>query len=372
MSEKAGTAVLRQLRFVVASWKADTRTDAVLLDRFVRTRDEGAFATLVGRHSELVWGVCLRVLRNPADAEDALQATFLRLARDAKRVANKEALAGWLFRAARDCAIDLRRSIGRQRRIEERAADVARRATDDSAAGDLLRVLIDDELDRLPRTERAVLGPVLPGRAHLRRGGARTRLLGRGRPPPVRAGPDAPPPPVRGPRGGDGRSRGRATRRALPAASAAPPALLARTVETGLAAAGTGVLPATRAGALAAAPATAGLARVGIALAGLAAAVVLTLAFTAPSDAPLPPRVEARPDARPQPDAPTTVVTGVVRGAGGEPVAGRPSSRSPGGRSGRASGGCATSPSRPRRPTPTGGSYSACPTASTRGSPTGR
>jgi hypothetical protein len=78
MGSDARLAVLRRLRFVVGSWKEDGRTDVELLARFVQTRDEQAFATLVGRYAELVWGVCLRVLRNAADAEDALQATFLR------------------------------------------------------------------------------------------------------------------------------------------------------------------------------------------------------------------------------------------------------------------------------------------------------
>src|SRR5215510_6065016 len=123
MAEKPASTILRQLRFVVASWKEDTRTDAELLRRFAQTRDEQAFTTLVGRHSELVWGVCLRILRNPTDAEDAVQATFLRLARDAARIVKREALAGWLLRVARDCAVDLQRTIIRQRRIEARLAE---------------------------------------------------------------------------------------------------------------------------------------------------------------------------------------------------------------------------------------------------------
>jgi RNA polymerase sigma factor (sigma-70 family) len=163
MADHSGVAILRQLRFVVASWKEDTRTDVELLNRFIQTRDEQAFSTLVGRHSELVWGVCLRVLKNPADAQDALQATFLRLARDAHRITKQESLAGWLYRVARDCAIDLRRSIARQRRLEDRLMKVAR-AEPPSAD---LRVLLDDELDRLPLSERAVIVLVcLEGRTY--------------------------------------------------------------------------------------------------------------------------------------------------------------------------------------------------------------
>src|SRR5262249_8323774 len=121
--------LVRQLRYLVASWKEDHRSDVELLSAFERNQDEMAFSTIVGRHADLVWGVCLRVLRNRADAEDAFQATFLRLVRDAGRVRNPEALASWLYRAAHCCAIDLRRSIIRQRRLEEKLSEVAERGT---------------------------------------------------------------------------------------------------------------------------------------------------------------------------------------------------------------------------------------------------
>ena len=155
MGSAARDHLLRQLEFVVASWREDSRTDVELLGRFVKTRDQQAFSTIVGRYSQLVWGVCRRVLANPADAEDALQATFLRLARDAGRIANRQALASWLFRAARGCAIDLRRMIARQRRIEERLAAVAERGV--TTAETNLRMLLDDELAQLSERDREVL-----------------------------------------------------------------------------------------------------------------------------------------------------------------------------------------------------------------------
>lgn len=323
--EKVGSSVVRQLRFVVASWKEDTRTDVELLNRFVQTRDEQAFSTLVGRHSELVWGVCLRVLRNQTDAEDALQATFLRLARDAKRILNREALGAWLFRVARDCAIDLRRSIARQRRIEERVAEVANRSGSPDVPSDL-RVLLDDELAQLPRSESAVLILCcLEGRTyadaalelgcstaavHRRFVRAQTRLRRKF----AKHGPAA-----------VGLLAAVLSGAALPAASAAPVVALAEVVETGLAVARSGALPATRAGLLiGAAPRTFGRAGVTAAVAASLLAVGALAALVAGNRTEPKPIQTAREDepSAPEPAKSATTLTGAVRGPNGEPVAG--------------------------------------------------
>ena len=65
---------------------APAESDATLLGRFVRERDEIAFTSLVDRHRPMVLHVCRRVLGDPHAAEDACQATFLVLARKATAV----------------------------------------------------------------------------------------------------------------------------------------------------------------------------------------------------------------------------------------------------------------------------------------------
>ncbi len=75
-------------------------TDHELLLRFARRSDESAFEEILRRHGPLVLGVCRRVLGNGHDAEDAFQATFLVLAKSARKIRKKGALTHWLYGVA--------------------------------------------------------------------------------------------------------------------------------------------------------------------------------------------------------------------------------------------------------------------------------
>ena len=96
MSEAPLGIVTAYLRRAAAD--TDAATDAQLLERYARNRDEDAFALLVERHGPLVLGVCRRALGHSPDSEDAFQATFLALALNPGRV--RDSLPGWLYRVA--------------------------------------------------------------------------------------------------------------------------------------------------------------------------------------------------------------------------------------------------------------------------------
>src|SRR5438067_3227787 len=89
-------------------------TDGQLLTRFVTSRDEVAFSTLVRRHGPMVLNVCHRVLRDSHDVEDAFQATFLVLTRKAGAVVKREAVGSWLYGVA--CRIAHRSQVLKARR----------------------------------------------------------------------------------------------------------------------------------------------------------------------------------------------------------------------------------------------------------------
>jgi RNA polymerase sigma factor (sigma-70 family) len=82
-------------------------TDAELLARFARTRDEGAFELLVWRHAGMVLRVCRAVLLDHHAAEDVTQATFLALAKQAQSLGRRGSVAGWLYRVARRISVRL-------------------------------------------------------------------------------------------------------------------------------------------------------------------------------------------------------------------------------------------------------------------------
>jgi RNA polymerase sigma factor (sigma-70 family) len=130
-------------------------SDADLLDRFARLRDEPSFAALVRRHGPMVHNVCRRVLGDAHAAEDAAQAAFLVLARKAGSLRRPEALAGWLHGVA--CRVALK-AHGSRRHHQDlaAAAELADPRPDPLAevsARDVLAVL-EQEVQRLPQPAR--------------------------------------------------------------------------------------------------------------------------------------------------------------------------------------------------------------------------
>ncbi len=85
-------------------------TDLELLQR-IAARDEAALACLYDRHSSLTYSLIMRILRSPADAEDVLQETFVRVWSRADTYDPRlGSPAAWLTRIARNRAIDRLRS----------------------------------------------------------------------------------------------------------------------------------------------------------------------------------------------------------------------------------------------------------------------
>jgi RNA polymerase sigma-70 factor (ECF subfamily) len=106
---------------LVNSPPPSAQDDAALLV-LVQKGDEYAMASLFDRYSKVVYSVALRVLRDPASAEDVLQDVFMQIWRNPDGfVATRGSLGGWLAVVARNRSIDALR----RKRPTEQVDDMA-------------------------------------------------------------------------------------------------------------------------------------------------------------------------------------------------------------------------------------------------------
>jgi RNA polymerase sigma-70 factor (ECF subfamily) len=86
--------------------QSSTKDDASLL-ALVQAGDERAMASIFDRYSKVVYSVALRVLSDPAAAEDVLQEVFMQIWRNPDSfTASKGSLGGWLAIVSRNRSID--------------------------------------------------------------------------------------------------------------------------------------------------------------------------------------------------------------------------------------------------------------------------
>jgi RNA polymerase sigma factor (sigma-70 family) len=157
MGRSADADLLSGINAIVHLGVVANLSDAQLLDGFLtRTGEaaEAAFEALVARHGRMVLDVCWNVLRDPHDAQDAFQATFLILAAKAASIRQRDTVAGWLLGVARRVAVRSRVNLVRKRQHEERAAEMrADRPGDEPKSWEELH----EEIGRLPGRYREPL-----------------------------------------------------------------------------------------------------------------------------------------------------------------------------------------------------------------------
>jgi RNA polymerase sigma-70 factor (ECF subfamily) len=90
------------------------RQDDLALVERCRQGDLGAFDEIYRAHSRRLYGVAVRMLGNPADADDMLQEIFLAAHRKLDSFRGESALGTWLYRLAVNLCLDhLRSRTGR-------------------------------------------------------------------------------------------------------------------------------------------------------------------------------------------------------------------------------------------------------------------
>jgi RNA polymerase sigma factor (sigma-70 family) len=150
-------------------------TDGQLLEAFLSGRHETAFEELLKRHGPLVLGVCRRILRDPHDADDAFQATFLVLLRKAGSIGKKESVASWLYGVAYRLAVRAKAKAHRRQAHERHGTPMTTTDPFEELIWRDLRHVLDEEINQLPEPYRAaVVLCFLEGKPYAEAG----RLLG--------------------------------------------------------------------------------------------------------------------------------------------------------------------------------------------------
>jgi len=132
-------------------------SDADVIREVLAGRHE-LFAELVERHFVAVYGLCLSHVKDPTEAEDAAQETFVRCYKRLDTLKNPRGIRAWLSTIARNVCLDRLRANTRRR---EAMAELARNGEDHEAPVDAeraerakaVRAMVDD----LPQKTREAI-----------------------------------------------------------------------------------------------------------------------------------------------------------------------------------------------------------------------
>lgn len=137
--------------------------DLAALEIYATRGDPRAFEVLTLRYRDMVLATCYRTLRSMADAEDATQETFLKLAQHARDVRSNA--AAWLHATAVRTSLDLLRRKGARDRAVNGAAEQLRHRSRDLTQSDReslrawadVEPVIDAALAKLSDADRTLI-----------------------------------------------------------------------------------------------------------------------------------------------------------------------------------------------------------------------
>ncbi len=138
-------------------------TDLELLSQWVSNGDARAFNELVTKYSGYVYATCKRILGVDADAQEAAQECFIRLAETRPQI--HTSLAAWLHTVATNTSLSRARSEGRRKERERVYAQQV--ANKSEPVWNDLQDYIDEAIEELPDELRiAILGCFIERKTH--------------------------------------------------------------------------------------------------------------------------------------------------------------------------------------------------------------
>ena len=135
-------------------------TDSDLLAGIIK-RERRAFDLFYDRYAQIIFNLCVRILRDEAEAQDVLQEIFVQIWRDASRFdAARASVKTWLFTIARSRSLDRYRSRkAATSRLQEQANDEIQQIAgkEDLQGVSILQQYVRKALEQLSREQRIVL-----------------------------------------------------------------------------------------------------------------------------------------------------------------------------------------------------------------------
>lgn len=157
LTDGAMNKMLSVARNATVPLSAGGGEDDVLLGR-MRFDDVDAYRALVERHIDRAYAVAMRMLKNPADAEDVTQDAFVKAWVNRHRWdAGRAKFSTWLYRVIVNRCIDLQRLPKAEwlDNVEDPAADVADAVT--TIHRRRVYGSLEEALHRLPTQQRAAI-----------------------------------------------------------------------------------------------------------------------------------------------------------------------------------------------------------------------
>ena len=121
--------------------------------------DETAFASLIEIHRPTLTSMAMRLLRNPDDAQDAVQETFVKAFRALKDFDSSRPLKPWLCRICSNCCVDTVRSRHKDGySLDQNEIDVEdTRNIEEDTTGMLRQGQILEAINRLPARYKKII-----------------------------------------------------------------------------------------------------------------------------------------------------------------------------------------------------------------------
>jgi len=135
-------------------------TDAELIAG-IRNRQRQAFDLFYDRYAQIIFNLCLRILKDETDAEDVVQEVFVQIWKEAERFdATRASVKTWLFTIARSRSLDRYRSRKTvQSRLQDHTDESLQQmpGKEDLQASSLMQQYVSNALNQLSAEQRVVL-----------------------------------------------------------------------------------------------------------------------------------------------------------------------------------------------------------------------